>query len=373
MTGGATGATGWSWTGSNSFTSSSQSPSITNITTAGAGVYSLTASNTCGSATPANTSSVTVYALPTITLGSSPSVCKGVTSASLPYSATTGSPNQYSITYNATAISAGFANVSFTTLPASPITLTVPAAAGAATYNGTITVKNTTTGCSSTATTAFTVTVTLGCPCAWNSSATFTVTHTSTVPASSSIAPATKTITYNQTQTSLSGSSLCWITQNLGATNQATALTDGLEADGGWYWQFNRKVGYQYIASLVPTNWDGTQYDFPGGWIAANDPCTLLLGTPWRLPTGAEWSNVLTNLGGGGLPPATAFASVLLLHEAGMLNGSNGALSGRGSGFTGYWSSTYHSLNGGYDFEIQNPLLYSYDSSNYGEPVRCVR
>src|SRR3990172_3621356 len=35
LTGGATNATGWSWTGPNSYTSSSQSPTITNITAAG--------------------------------------------------------------------------------------------------------------------------------------------------------------------------------------------------------------------------------------------------------------------------------------------------------------------------------------------------
>jgi len=64
LTGGATGATSWSWTGPNSYTSSSQSPTITNITTAGAGVYTLAASNNCGSV-QASTASVTVNAAPT--------------------------------------------------------------------------------------------------------------------------------------------------------------------------------------------------------------------------------------------------------------------------------------------------------------------
>ena len=60
LTGSATGATNWSWTGPNGFTSSLQSPTIASVTTAGAGVYTLTASNFCGSATPVNTASVTV-------------------------------------------------------------------------------------------------------------------------------------------------------------------------------------------------------------------------------------------------------------------------------------------------------------------------
>ena len=70
LTGGATGATSWSWTGPNGYTSSSQSPTITGITTAGAGVYTLTASNTCGSASAVNTASVTVTPNNTITLTS---------------------------------------------------------------------------------------------------------------------------------------------------------------------------------------------------------------------------------------------------------------------------------------------------------------
>jgi hypothetical protein len=67
LTGSATGATSWSWTGPNSFSSTSQSPVITNITTAGAGTYTLTASNSCGSATAVNTNSVTVGSAPSIT------------------------------------------------------------------------------------------------------------------------------------------------------------------------------------------------------------------------------------------------------------------------------------------------------------------
>ena len=65
LTGGATGATSWSWTGPNGFTSALQNPAITNITTAGAGVYSLTAGNTCGLATAVNTASVNVNTVPT--------------------------------------------------------------------------------------------------------------------------------------------------------------------------------------------------------------------------------------------------------------------------------------------------------------------
>jgi hypothetical protein len=101
----------------------------------------LTLTNACGTSA-GQTFNVTLLAKPSITLGSSPSVCSGTTSASLPYSATSGSPTTYSIGWDASALSAGFAAVSNTILPSSPISITVPANAPAATYNGTLTVRN---------------------------------------------------------------------------------------------------------------------------------------------------------------------------------------------------------------------------------------
>jgi len=64
LTGSATGATAWSWTGPDNFTSTLQSPTISGITAAGAGVYTLTASNYCGDALAVNTASLTVTSLP---------------------------------------------------------------------------------------------------------------------------------------------------------------------------------------------------------------------------------------------------------------------------------------------------------------------
>jgi hypothetical protein len=87
---------------------------------------------------------------PTITFGGNPSVCKGITSANLSYSATSGTPNQYSIVWSAAALSANFTNVTNATLPATPIILVVPGTAAAATYTGNLSVRNSTTGCTST-------------------------------------------------------------------------------------------------------------------------------------------------------------------------------------------------------------------------------
>ena len=79
---------------------------------------------------------------PTITLGDSPQVCVGSPNASLPYSSTTGSPNQYIIDFNSAANAAGFADVlTWTSLPGTPVILNVPVAAAEGTYNATIQVR----------------------------------------------------------------------------------------------------------------------------------------------------------------------------------------------------------------------------------------
>ena len=100
--------------------------------------------------------------IPTITLGSNPSVCQGTTTASLSYTATTGCPDKYSIVYDATALGAGFVNVSRATLPlplpSTSINLIVPAGAPAATYIGTLSLLNSSTGSPST---NYTITVTV--------------------------------------------------------------------------------------------------------------------------------------------------------------------------------------------------------------------
>jgi hypothetical protein len=111
------------------------------ISAADADLYTINLNNNGGS----NYTYTVLPPPPTITLGGNPTVCRGVTSASLSYSATTNSPNQYSIVYDTAAISAGFSNVTNATLPASPITITVPGNATPAIYNANLTVRNTTT------------------------------------------------------------------------------------------------------------------------------------------------------------------------------------------------------------------------------------
>ena len=71
---------------------------------------------------------------------------------------------------------------------------------------------------------------------------------------SGGVAPVDKTVTYG-TVTNIPGeTSKCWITSNLGADHQATAVNDATEASAGWYWQFNRKQGYKHDGTTRTPN-----------------------------------------------------------------------------------------------------------------------
>jgi len=214
----------------------------------------------------------------------------------------------------------------------------------------------------------------------WTCGSSMVVTHTA-----GTVAPVTKTVTYGTVSTTLGGTGAkCWITQNLGADRQALSAIDNTEASAGWYWQFNRAAGWRYDTSLYrsssPTTWDATndnEYTCTDctGWNPAKDPCTLLLGTGWRLPTNAEWTNA--DATGGWVDydnDATGtFGSVLKLHAAGLLAGTGGALSSRGSiGY--YWSSTQHAVSSGCHLTFYNSVSQtSWYAKDYGFSVRCLK
>ena len=99
-----------------------------------------------GTATASMVVNVTVNALPTITLGSNPSISSGPHAFKLTYSATTQFPDLYSITWDA---GTGFVDVSLAPMVSSYLTISVPSNPGVGSYTGILTVKNSTTGCSS--------------------------------------------------------------------------------------------------------------------------------------------------------------------------------------------------------------------------------
>ena len=197
----------------------------------------------------------------------------------------------------------------------------------------------------------------------------FTVNHTA-----GAVAPVTKTVTYG-TVTNIPGeTSKCWITRNLGATQQPNTYQDITEAAAGWYWQFNHIQGYKHDGTTLTPNatWIGSISE-NSDWTSGNDPCSSLLGSAWRIPTFTEWSNVdeFGYWSGGN----DAFSSGLQLHAAGYVyvTASSGSLFDRGS--YGYYQSskqenaTYCSF-----LYFSNNFCYMWGQYKTGGfSIRCVR
>jgi hypothetical protein len=185
------------------------------------------------------------------------------------------------------------------------------------------------------------------------------------------VAPVDKTVTYGTTNNITGELTKCWITRNLGASQQATVVSDATEASAGWYWQFNRKQGYKYEGTTRTPNtaWI-TSISENSDWLSANDPCTNELGNSWRIPTYTEWTNVdasWTNWNG-------PYGSALKLHAAGNLYTNDGILRERGS-YGYYWSSTQGSVSNGWSLYFYSALsgMSSATTKPYGFPLRCVR
>ncbi|WP_316749301.1 hypothetical protein [Pedobacter gandavensis] len=132
-------------------------------------------------------------------------------------------------------------------------------------------------------------------------------------------APVTKKVTYNTVKTAVSGELKCWITQNLGADQEAVSVTDATEASAGWYWRFNQLQGYKMESTRMPATVWGWVITENSDWTAANDPCLQMLGGGWRVPTSTELTKVKTS------PQSwknnqDAYKSPLKLHNAGMFS-----------------------------------------------------
>ena len=309
------------------------------------GTLSVTPSNACGNGT-AQTLAITVSATPTAAnAGADINPACGVSTATL-------SANTPTVGAGAWSVISGTAFVTSASSPTSGVTgLAVP---------GTATLRWTISNAPCTASTDDVVITTTSC---FTCGGTLAITHTI-----GTVAPESKSVNYGMVTSSLSGASKCWITQNLGSTNQASSATDNTDAAAGWYWQFNRKQGYK----VGPTPaWTITSISETSDWLAANDPCTIELGTGWRIPTQTEWTNADAN--GPWANWTDTYNSVLKLHAAGYLINTDGLLSFRGAGGT-YWSSSQSSSTDGWYlvFKGVNSYMYNYGKAD-GYSVRCLR
>ncbi len=196
----------------------------------------------------------------------------------------------------------------------------------------------------------------------------FTKTHTA-----GAVAPVNKTVTYG-TVTNIPGeTSKCWITSNLGADHQATAVNDDTEASAGWYWKFNRKQGFKHTGSAISPGWSMTTIDEDTDWEPANDPCHLELGIRWRIPTYTEWFNVEAS--GGWANMDGAWNSDLKMHAAGnLINNTVGTLADRGEEGI-YWTSTQTISNRSnyLYFSSTTCTVYNLLLKDAGNPLRCIR
>jgi hypothetical protein len=204
--------------------------------------------------------------------------------------------------------------------------------------------------------------------CSWACEDPFTVNHVA-----GNVAPVDKTVTYSTVTNIPGATSKCWITSNLGTDHQASAVNDATEESAGWYWQFNRMQGYKHDGTTrTPNTTWITSIDENSDWLSANDPCTLELGSGWRLPTSTEWTNV--DADGGWTTWTDPWNSALKMHAAGFLHSINGSLSYRGS-YGYYWSSSQHGNLFGWELYFYNGLcdMYSYDDKAYSFSARCLR
>jgi uncharacterized protein (TIGR02145 family) len=182
-----------------------------------------------------------------------------------------------------------------------------------------------------------------------------------------SISPVTKEVVYQTLKNIPGDTSKCWIDRNLGADRVALNKNDASEPSAGWYWQFNRKQGYQHSGTArTPSTWVTTTQT-SSDWTTANDPCTLI-GDGWRLPTSTEW----TAVDAGWTSLSNVWSSRLKLHAAGYLYYTTGALNNRGA-YGCYWSSTQYNTAKGYNlyFYSASSVVANYDK-NFGFTIRCI-
>lgn len=106
---------------------------------------SLSVSNAAGCVSSASTITITINAIPSISIGANPVVCRGTVSSLLSYTAS--NANQYTLDFDGTANSAGFVDVTNATLSGGNISIPIPAAVAPGTYNATLTPRNSTSGC----------------------------------------------------------------------------------------------------------------------------------------------------------------------------------------------------------------------------------
>jgi len=212
------------------------------------------------------------------------------------------------------------------------------------------------------------------CGTTTNSNTITQATYACALPLSTGCDPAQIEADYGTlVSTSLSGSPKIWLPRNLGATAQASSATDISNAAAGCYYQFNRSQAYGWDnGGAVNPAWTIFSIDESSDWLISNDPCRLMLGGDWRLPTGTEFNNADLTDGWGTY--LDTYASVFKLHAAGWIDPS-GSFGGRGVNGN-IWCSTQTTTIIGTELTLQVGECFVDDYINpkaFGFPVRCLK
>lgn len=171
------------------------------------------------------------------------------------------------------------------------------------------------------------------------------------------------------------GGDKLWLAVNLGATNRPETSVDDSPSSAGWYFQYNRKQAFYHNGTNITPSWTTNEIKEDSEWKLENDPCHLLLGGSWRLPTVEELRAFLSapaDQGGMGDGNRTsAFNSTLKLHAAGNLQSFNGDLQLRGESGN-YWASDQFSKNRGEVLTFGQGSNTFAGNKAFGRSVRCI-
>ena len=135
----------WSGAAIATTTGTSATSPVFSPTLAAANVYSVSVGYAgTGCVAAAATTTVTTHAIPAASVSAAmPNICQPTASASIGLSSIVGSPNTYSVAWDAVALSdGGFSNISAATLSGSSVTLIYNPAGGAGSFDGTLTMSN---------------------------------------------------------------------------------------------------------------------------------------------------------------------------------------------------------------------------------------
>lgn len=185
-----------------------------------------------------------------------------------------------------------------------------------------------------------------------------------------------RTYTTVQANWSGPGGSKVWLGMNLGANAEPDNSVDTGAQKAGWLFQFNRSQGYYHNGNNLTPSWRIQSINEDSEWQPENDPCRILLGDSWRVPTIEEWEafrRAPQNRGGMGEGNRTsAFNSNLKLHAAGVLHPFEGDLRLRGE-VGNFWSSTQSNNTNAEAFSFGDASGTFSGNKAFARPVRCIK